>query len=150
MTSLKSLKRKRDNRIDLEGTPPAIFLNDGDIAVDTNGGGLVIDFQIESKTKMYSPHSVIRVNNNSSSDLNVYVNQNRAWQKLVRAQTALSIKDFPGIRSVRISKRDSGVTITAGQVEVNIEREPLDDDEFRRRELKKPLIRKLISKYLGF
>ncbi|MBI2101666.1 hypothetical protein HYT53_03560 [Candidatus Woesearchaeota archaeon] len=145
MANLKELRRERNERVDLEGTPPAAFINAGDIAVDTANGGLIIDFESESKTSKYTPMSAIIVNNNSSSDLNVYVNQNIDWLKIVRSQTVLPIRDFPGIRSVRISKRNSAVTITAGQVEVHVERPPLTDDEFRRRQQKRGFISRMIG-----
>lgn len=151
MVSIQTLKRKRDNRVDLEGTPPAIFLNTGDIAVDTNNGGWVIDFTEETKTRKLSPYSIISVNNKSGSDLNIYVNQRKDWQKTVRSGGETQrITDFPGIRSVRISKRNSSVTISAGEVEVNVERAPLTDDEFRRREHKQNFLSKFIKNKLGF
>lgn len=149
MSTLTEIKQKRNRRVDLESTPPAIFLNTDDIAVDTNGGGLVIDFTQQSKTEKMYPFSVIAVNNNSDSDLNVYVNQRTDWQKICRANTILTIKDFKGIRSVRISKRDATVTITAGQVEVNVERPALNEDERIRREVNTPGIIRIIKNKIG-
>ena len=147
MVTLQSLKRKRDKRVDMTGTPPAIFINSGDIAVDTNGGGWIIDFTEESKTRKYAPFDTITINNTSSSDLNIYVNQKRAWQKLCRQNSQSAIIDFPSVRSIRISKRDSGVTISAGEIEVNVERAPLTDDEYRRREQNKnPIVKAILSR----
>ena len=147
MVTLEYLKHKRDKRVDMTGTPPAIFINSGDIAVDTSRGGWIIDFTEESTTRKYAPYDSISINNTSSSDLNVYINQKH--QKICRANYQLNISEYPSIRSVRISKRDSSVTITAGQVEVNVERAPLNDNEYRRREQKKSPIVKAIMSRLG-
>lgn len=149
MTSLEIIKSRRDRRIDLESTPPHIFLNTSDIAVDTAGGGWIIDFTEQAATRKLSPYSIISVNNTSSSDLNVFVNQRTDWQKICRANTVTLIQDFPGIKSVRISKRDASITIAAGEVEVNVERPALNDDEFRRREIQKPAIVRVIMNKLG-
>lgn len=149
MTSLKTILQTRNKRIDQQGTPPAIFLNTGDIAVDTDDGGWIINFEEESKTKKFYPFSSINVNNISGSDLNIFVNQRREWQKICRNNSVLRISEFPGVRSVRVSKRDATVTITAGDVEVNVEREALDDDEYRRREVRRTAPTKIISKLLG-
>ena len=154
MTSQQQIKKNRNSRVDLEGTPPAIFLNDGtagnpaNIPVDDNNGGWIIDFEQETKTARLTPYSIVTVNNNTSSDLNVFVNQRRQWQKIARAQTVLTIKDFPGIRSVRISKRDAGVTTTEGQVEVNVERAPLGDDEAVRREQRRPMLARALRNFI--
>ena len=128
------IQEERNARIDREGTPPAIFLNSADIAVDTNNGGWVLDFQKESKTQRYVPYEEITISNNSDSALNVYVNQHTNWQKVAFKGQVLKITDFPSVRSVRISKRDATVTISAGEVEVNVERAPLDADSASRRD----------------
>lgn len=149
MINLQSLKRKRNARVDQNGTPPANFLNTGDIAVDTNAGGWLIDFTQEEKTKLYYPYSILSVNNACSSDFNVYINQDTENPKICRANDVLKISDRPGIRSVRISKRNSSVTVLAGEVEVNVERPPLSDNEFRRRQQSQNPIIKLIKNRLG-
>lgn len=149
MTSRTIIKNQRDARIDAEGTPPAIFLNTGDIAVDTNDGGWVLDFEEQAKTRKYTPYSRITINNVSSSGLNIYINQNRAWQKVVRASEIVAIDDFKGIRGIRISKRDGAVTVAAGEVEVNVERSPMSDDEFRRRQMAEPAPLRMLKNKLG-
>jgi hypothetical protein len=82
MTTLSDIMKNRKRRVDLEGLPPATFRNTGDINVDTDAGGWVIDFTLEPKTAVYAPYSRIVINNVSNSDLNVYVNQNQAWKKI--------------------------------------------------------------------
>lgn len=149
MTTRATIRNKRSIRIDAEGTPPAIFLNTADIAVDANDGGWILDFENEAKTIRYYPFSRIVINNVSTSALNVYINQNRNWQKVVRASEILAIDDFKGIRGVRISKRDGAVTIAAGEVEVNVERIPLDDNEFRRREAAQSAPIRMLRNKLG-
>ena len=148
MASLKSIKQRRDSRIDIAGTPPAIFLNAGDIAVDTNSGGWVIDFEEETKTRKFTPMGRIIINNTSGSGLNIYKNQRKNNQKVCRVNTEL-VLELKGIRSVRISKRDATKTIVAGEVEVNVERTPLTSDEHYRRENAQGYASRLIKKFLG-
>lgn len=149
------MRTRRNSRVDLEGTPPAIFINDGatgrpaNIAVDTNAGGTIIDFTQEASTILYYPYKKITINNLSDSDLNVYVNQRQAWKKIARAKSILTISENMGIRSVRISKRDAAVTIAAGEVEINVEQLPLNADEQTRRESKTPLIQRFLKNIIG-
>lgn len=146
---LQEISRQRKLTIDREGTAPLSFLNTGDIAVDTSQGGNVIDFEAESLTSKYTPFDLVEINNTSTSGLNVYINQNLNWKKVVRAGTIMAIKDFKGVRSIRISKRDNTVTIAAGEVETSVMRQSLSDDEFRRRQITAPLPMKLLNKFLG-
>lgn len=146
---LSEIERRRAERIDSEGTAPLIFLNSGDIAIDDDNGGNIIDFTTESLTIRSYPFDFIQINNSSSSDLNIYINQNVLWKKLVRAGTIVKITDFKGVRGIRISKRDGAVTIVAGEVETTVMRQSLSDDEFRRRQISRHPIRKLISSLVG-
>jgi len=128
------IHQRRQASIDQYGTAPLNFLNAGDIAVDTNAGGNVIDFQREDKTSKHAPFDSIIVNNKSTSDINVYLNQIHDELNVIRAGTIIPITNRPGIHSVRISKRDASVTIAAGEVQVTVERSPLTQDEAIRRE----------------
>jgi len=141
---LKEIENKRDRQIDNAGTGPLNFLNTGDIAVDANAGGLVYDFRENSKTTRYYPFDTITINNNSTSGLNIYVNQRQDWQKVARAGTITKISDFPGVTSVRLSKRDGSVTIAAGEIETTVERAPLTIDEQTRREAKPSLLKSIM------
>ena len=149
LQSQKLIHKRRGRRIDQEGTAPLIFLNSGDIAVDTDAGGNIIDFEAEAKTIKYFPFDFLSINNTSSSDLNVYINQNIAWKKIIRANTVVNISDFSGIRSVRISKRDATVTITAGEVETTVMRQALSSDEQVRREATTSPLKSIVKRILG-
>ena len=130
---IKAIQRGRERKIEQAGTAPFTFLNTGDIAADTNKGGWIIDFTAESKTRRYAPFDFLSINNSSTEDLNVFINQRDGWQKLVRAGTIVQISEFPGVRGLRISKRGTG-TIVAGEVEVMVMRLPLSQDELVRRD----------------
>lgn len=145
---IKSIQRKRNQRIDQAGTAPLVFLNTADIAQDTNQAGWIIDFTEESKTERYSPFDFLSINNSSSEGLNLYINQRNEWQKIVRSGSILPISDYPGIRGVRIAKRGTG-TIAAGEVEVTVMRKPLTQDELVRREASASPFKGLVKKLLG-
>lgn len=149
MVSLQTIKAKRNVRIDQEGTAPFSFLNSADIGEDsTNDGGLVIDFENESKTSKYYPYDFIQISNNSSVALNVYINQNREWKKRVPSGVIQVIDDFKGVRSVRIAKTAS-TTVNAGEVEVTVLKKPLSEDEKIRREQKANPVRAMVRHLLG-
>ena len=147
---LDKIEQPRKDTIDREGTAPLIFLNPGDIDVDASKGGNIIDFVAEGLTAKYIPFDLIQINNSSNSDLNIYINQNTNWQKLVRAGTIVKITDFKGIRSVRISKRDGAITIAAGEVETTVMRQSLTDDEYRRRQTSRSPLSKMFDRFKGF
>lgn len=149
LTLLKQKKAEQDRKIDLYGTPPLSFINSGDITVDTNGGGWVIDFERETSTRKYIPFETMKITNKSDCAINVYPNQNRSFRYIIQKGQVIPLSDFKGIRSVRISKRDAGTTITAGQIEVVVERPALTDNEYRRREISEPMPIRLIKGVLG-
>ena len=146
---VRTIQRARNRKIDRAGTPPFTFLNAGDIAVDTDGGGDIVDFEVEAKTQRYAPMDELHINNNSTSDLNVYINQRMDWHMIVRAGTERNFIDYPGIRNVRISKRNAAVTITAGQVETMVLRQPLDSDEQVRREATRTPLKQIFNRIMG-
>ncbi len=147
---LKKNKARRDRIVDEGGTGEFSFLNSGDIDIDTNSGGWLIDFSEESKTDSWYPFENIHINNTSASDVFVYLNQNHNLKKTVRAGMIQSFKDKGGLRTVRVSKSDAAVTVVAGEVEVTVYNDALNVDKAVRREQTMNPIKKIIGNLLGF
>jgi len=144
-----NILQERQSQIDLYGSAPYSFQNSGDVAIDTNGGGNIIDFAEESTSTKDVPFDEITINNKSGSDLWVYPNQRQDWKRLIRAGTIVPLSEFKGIRSVRYSKEDSSVTIAQYEIQITVKRSPLTSNEQVRRQNAMPTLMKMIHNKLG-
>lgn len=135
-----AVQDKRNTRILKEGTAPFTFYNAGDIGQQSAGGTpYIVDFTEEELSKRYYPYDFVSVNNASDEDLILLINGRANWKKVIRSGTIVTISDFKGVRSVTIFKVGTG-TVNADEVEVLVQRQPMTDDEYRRRQHKVSLM----------
>lgn len=98
-------------------SPIFSFSNSGTIA---SNGTDIFDFgEDNTASQKYLPFNNLRIVNNSSEDIKVYINQNRNKFVLVTANSiSLATPDvFPAIRTVLIENVGSG-TIAVGEISI--------------------------------
>jgi hypothetical protein len=121
-----ALTLQRQERVERVGSP----FFDINIGTLNSGNAYILDLDSTSPYSKYSPYDFIEItNNNSSANLTVTINGG-GHTIFVPAQTIKSLTK-KGIRHIKIT---TSANITSGEVRIGLERQPIDADEWARRQ----------------
>ena len=113
---------------EFETSPVFVFSNSGTIATS---GELIMDFaSLNSQTEKYSPFNILTIHNTSSVKIKIFPNQDRSKSFVIPTGTSRTFTQdqIRFIRSLIIVNQSSTVTITANQIDVEIQKDIVNED----------------------